>query len=151
MNGTEGTAFERALDPMTVERQVSLLFAVNAVINWTVSVRGIVDPVGAALSFGGAAPNYPSVVRLWQGFVFMFGCLFWEASRDVRGKVALLKYNWIEKTITATAITVGYFAGDIPARLMILIVLTNWLWIPFIIWGDFAVRKGLKAKTGAAA
>ena len=135
---------------MTVERRVGFLFAVNAVINWTVSVRGIVDPVGAALSFGGAVPNYPSVVRLWQGFVFMFGCLFWEASRDVRGKVALLKYNWIEKTITATAITVGYFSGDIPARLMILIVLTNWLWIPFIIWGDFAVRKGLKARTGAA-
>jgi len=54
----------------------------------------------------------------WQGFVFMFGCLFWEASRDVRGKVALLKYNWIEKTITATAITVGYFSGDIPQRLV---------------------------------
>lgn len=130
---------------MTVERKVSLLFAVNAVINWIVSVQGIIDPVGTALLFGGAAPNYPSVVRLWQGFVFMFGCMFWEASRDVRGKVTLLKYNWIEKTITATAITFGYFAGDIPPRLMLLIILTNWLWIPFIMWGDWAVRKRLKA------
>ena len=74
----------------------------------------------------------------------MFGCLFWEASRDVRGKVALLKYNWIEKTITATAITLGYFAGDIPARLMFLIILTNWLWIPFILWGDVAMRRAVR-------
>src|SRR4029077_21228844 len=108
------------------ERKVSLLFASNAVINWVVSVRGIVDPAGAAAAFGGVVPNYPSVVRLWQGLVFMFGCLFWEASRDVRGKSALLKYNWIEKLITATAITLGYVAGDVPARLMFLIVFTNW-------------------------
>jgi hypothetical protein len=126
---------------MTTERKVSLLFAVNAVINWTVSLPGIIDPTAAAAAFGGGAPDYPSVVRLWQGFVFMFGCLFWEASRDVRAKVALLKYNWIEKTITATAITAGYFGGDIPRKLMVLIVLTNWLWIPFILWGDLAVRR----------
>jgi hypothetical protein len=129
---------------MTTVRKVSLLFAVNAVINWILSVRGIVDPVGAAAAFGAAEPDYPSVIRLWQGFVFMFGCMFWEASRDVRGKVALLKYNWIEKTITATAITAGYFAGDIPVRLMGLIVLTNWLWIPFILWGDLAIRREVR-------
>ncbi len=129
---------------MTIERKVSLLFATNAVINWAVSVRGIVDPVGAAVAFGGVVPNYPSVVRLWQGFVFMFGCMFWEIGRDVRGKWPLIKYNWIEKTITATAITIGYWAGDIPPRLMGLIILTNWLWIPFIVWGDVAVRRRLR-------
>src|SRR6266576_6382600 len=104
---------------MTTERTVSLLFAVNAVINWTVSLPGLVAPAAAAATFGGPAPNYPSIIRLWQGFVFMFGCMFWEASRDVRGKVALLKYNWIEKTITAGAITLGYLGGDIPGRLMV--------------------------------
>jgi len=130
---------------MSTDRKVSLLFAVNAVINWLVSARGIIDPNGAAAAFGAAAPNYPAVVRLWQGFVFMFGCMFWEASRDVRGKVVLLKYNWIEKTITATALTVGYFAGDIPVRLMLLILLTNWLWIPFILWGDLAMRKAVRS------
>jgi len=126
---------------VTTERKVSVLFAANALINWTVSLPGIIDPAGAAAAFGGAAPQYPSVVRLWQGFVFMFGCMFWEASRDVRGKCALLKYNWIEKTITATALTFGYFAGDIPGRLMCLIILTNWIWIPFILWGDLAIRR----------
>lgn len=126
---------------MTTERKVSLLFATNAVINWIVSIQGIVDPAGAAGMFAGQVPNYPSIIRLWQGFVFMFGCLFWEASRDVRRNVVLLKYNWIEKTITAGALTLGYFAGDIPPRLMVLITFTNWLWIPFIFWGDMAVRR----------
>jgi len=126
---------------MTLERKVSLLFAVNAVINWAVSLPGLIDPAAAARAFGGAEPNYPAVVRVWQGLVFMFGCLFWEASRDVRGKAALLKYNWIEKSITATAITLGWFAGDVPHRLMLLIVFTNWLWIPFILWVDLAVRR----------
>lgn len=46
-------------------------------------------------------------------------------SRDVEGKAALIKCNWIVKTITATAITLGYLLGDIPQRLMILIIFTN--------------------------
>jgi len=62
--------------------------------------------------------------------------MFWEASRDVRGKASLLKYDWIERTITATALTAGYFLGDVPPRLMLLIVFTNWLWIPCEVAGS---------------
>jgi hypothetical protein len=124
-----------------VNRYVKWLFLSNAIINWTVSLPAILDPVGAAIRFGGVVPNYPSIIRLWQGFVFMFGCLFFEVSRDVVRKSALIKYNWIEKSITAIVISLGYFLSDIPKRLMILIIFTNWLWIPFIIWADVAVRK----------
>jgi hypothetical protein len=126
---------------VTIERRVSILFTASAVVNWLVSVPGIINPVAVATTLGGPAPNYLSIVRLWQGLVFMFGWLFWEASRDVRAKVALLKYNWIEKTITATAITLGYVVGELPGRLMIVITVTNWLWIPFIVWGDLAMRR----------
>jgi len=122
-------------------RNVRWLFLANAVINWIVSLPGLLNPAAAAVAFGGVEPNYPSLIRLWQGFIFMFGCMFWEVSRDVGGKAALIKYNWIEKTITATAITVGYVLGDIPQRLMVLIFFTNWLWIPFIVWADVAVRR----------
>jgi hypothetical protein len=132
---------ERRVNTTSTYRNVRILFLSNALINWTVSLPGILDPLRAAAAFGGAQPNYPSIIRLWQGFVFMFGCLFWEVSRDVGGKAALVKYNWIEKTITAVVITLGFVQGDIPRRLMILIVFTNWLWIPFIIWADVAVRR----------
>ena len=129
---------------MQAERAIRWLFGVNAVINWGLSVRGIVDPVGMAATFGAAPPNYPFMVRLWQGFVFMFGCMFWEVSRDPRRKVALVKYNWIEKTITALAVTIGYAAGEVPTRLMVLIVLTNWAWIPFLVHYDLALRAELR-------
>ena len=126
---------------MTIERQAQLLFAANAVINWVLSIRGILDPLGMAAVFHGPPPNYLFVIRLWSAFVFMFGCMFWETSRDIRGKAALMKYNWIEKTITATAITIGFARGEAPRTLMILIVLTNWLWIPAIFYYDFSIRR----------
>lgn len=125
-------------------RNTRWLFKANALINWTVSLPGIISPSYAASMFGGIDPNYPSVIRLWQGFVFMFGWMFWEVSCDVESKAALIKYNWIEKTITAVSITAGYMLGNIPQRLMLLIILTNWLWIPFILWSDMAVRKAVK-------
>jgi hypothetical protein len=34
-----------------------------------------------------------------------------------------------------------------PPRLMVLIVLTNWLWIPVIVYYDLAVRKLVAAGT----
>jgi hypothetical protein len=129
---------------MTLERKITWLFAANALINWTLSIRGIVDPAGMAAMFGAAPPNYPFVIRLWQGFVFMFGCMFWEVSRDPRRKAALIKYNWIEKTITALAITGGYVAGEVPTALMALIVATNWAWIPFLLYYDMALRAALR-------
>ena len=136
---------------MTVEQTGRWLFGVNAVINWVVSPRGILDPVGMAHAFGGPTPHYPFMLRLWSAFIFMFGCLFWEVSRDPAGKHALAKYNWIEKTLTATAVTLGYFAGEAPPRLMLLIILTNWLWIPFILWWDIAQGRALRAARAAPA
>jgi hypothetical protein len=132
---------EEHVDTSSTYRNVRWLFLANAFINCTISLPGIIDPSRAAAAFGGVAPHYPSVIRLWQGFVFMFGCMFWEVSRDVARKAALIKYNWIEKTLTAVVITLGYVLGDVPQRLMLLIVVTNWLWIPFIIWADLAVRR----------
>ncbi len=134
------------MNTTVIYRNVRWLFLSNAAINWVISLPGLINPHWAAAAFGGVDPNYPSIVRLWQGFVIMFGCMFFEVSRNVPGKAALIKYNWIEKTITAVAVTVGYWLGDIPQRLMILMILTNWLWIPFIIWADVAVRRANREK-----
>jgi hypothetical protein len=128
---------------MTIDRTTRWVFQINAVINWGLSIPGIVDPNRMAVAFGGLPPNYPFVIRLWQGFVFMFGCMFWEVGRNVRGKAALIKYNWIEKTITALAVTSGFLSGEAPTRLMVLIVFTNWLWIPLILYCDRALHRAM--------
>ena len=133
---------------MKLETQVRWAFGLNAVVNWLVSVRGIVDPHGAAESFGGPPPNYPFIVQLWSAFVFMFGCMFFEVSRDPRGKFHLAKYNWIEKTLTAVAVTSGFLAGTAPVRLMVLVTLTNWLWIPYLAYLDVAARRALWGSGG---
>jgi len=131
---------------LTIEDKGRWLFGINAVINWLISIRGIVDPIGLAATFGGAPPNYPFMLRLWTGFVFMFGCMFWEVSRHPVAKHSLAKYNWIEKTITAVVVSVGYINGQAPPRLMILIVLTNWLWIPLILAYDIAQGRTLRMR-----
>jgi hypothetical protein len=117
------------------------LFGANAVINWAVSIRGILDPVGYARAFGVEVGSLAFLVRLWMGLVFMFGLLFWEVSRDPVGKAALAKYNLIEKAITATAVTLGFAAGQVPSTLLWTIVATNWAWIPFLAWNEVAFRR----------
>jgi hypothetical protein len=62
----------------------------------------------------------------------------------------LVKYNWIEKTITAAAVTLGYLAGDVPDKLMVVIVLTNWLWIPVIASLDLRLRRDVHYRGGKA-
>lgn len=130
---------------MDTERWATWLFRANAVINWVLAVRMIAEPLSMSLIFGGPPPNYPFIVRLWGRFVFMFGCMFWEVSRDVYAKHALVKYNWIEKTITGSAVAVGWAAGEAPAALMALIVMTNWVWIPVLIHVDLALGRGRPA------
>lgn len=133
---------------MTVERQAQWLCRITAVINWTVSIPAIVNPAGVATFYGGHL-NYLFLLRLINGWVFMFGCMFWETGRDVRGKVALFKYNWIEKSVVACAVTLGYLTGDTPPRVMLSVLLTNWLWIPVIFYYDFAVRCLLRGSVAA--
>jgi len=130
---------------LTLDQQITWVFRLNAVINVVLSLRGLFDPQGMAALFGGPVPTYPFLIRLWSGLVLMFGLMFWETSRDVRNKSVLIKYNWIEKVITASAVTLGFVAGDVPARLMVLIIFTNWLWIPLILYYHIRLSREMKA------
>lgn len=150
MTSTAPAASRGGWRELSLERKTSLLFAANAIINWTLSVRGIIDPTAMAATFQFERPpaEYTFVLRLWSSFIFMFGCMFWEVSRDVRRKAALIKYNWIEKSLTAAAVTFGFFAGEAPVRMMLLIVLTNWLWIPPIFYLDVRLRRTARRRAG---
>jgi hypothetical protein len=136
--------------PGTLDQQIAWIFRTSAILNLLLAARGIVDPNGMAAAFGGHPPNYPFLIRLWSGLVLMFGVMFWETSRDVRGKAVLIKYNWIEKTVTATAVTLGYLAGDVPVKLMLVIVFTNWLWIPVIASCDLRLRRDVRLRSGGS-
>ncbi|MEA3136131.1 MAG: hypothetical protein QOC71_412 [Thermoplasmata archaeon] len=130
---------------MDAVRWARWLFGSNAAINLAISVRGLVDPRGYAASFGVEAGELAWLVRLWMGLVLMFGALFLLVALDPRRNAALAKVNWAEKTVTATCVTLGFAQGEVPGSLMLLVVATNWLWIPFLLWNDVALRRAVRS------
>jgi len=134
---------------MSLEAKTRWWLRTDAVISWALALPGLVDPAGMATYFGAEEPTYSFLVRLWSGFLFVFGWVSWEASRNVAARHVLLKYIWIEKAIVAFSVLVGHLGGEAPPNLMGLILLTNLPWIPPILYCDVALRK--RPGGGAAA
>lgn len=86
-------------------------------------------------------PNYPFLVRIWCGMVFMFGAMFWEISGDPVSRQRLIKYAWIEKSVTAFSVSLAYLDGSAPGFLLVLIVFTDYLWIPIFIYYQIRLRS----------
>lgn len=128
-----------------------LIFRVGAVVNWLVTIGAIIDPNAMASTFGVPPANYPFLMRIWSGMAFMFGCMFWEIARDMHAKRALIKYAWIEKSVTAVSVTLGFVAGTAPTLIFVLVIFTDWLWIPLFAYYDVQVRRrAALLRTGGA-
>jgi hypothetical protein len=123
-----------------------LVFRVGAIVNWVVTIGAVIDPNSMAATFGVPPANYPFLMRIWSGMAFMFGCMFWEIARDMPAKRALIKYAWIEKSVTAISVTLGFIAGSAPAVVFVLVVFTDWLWIPLFAYYDVQVRRRATAR-----
>lgn len=117
-----------------------LAFRIAAIVNWLVSIGGIIDPAAVANTFHITAPNYPFLVRIWTGMVFMFGAMFWEISRDPAGRRRLIKYGWIEKSVTAISVSIAYATGEVPFLMYGLILFTDYFWIAVFIYYDLSLR-----------
>lgn len=117
------------------------VFRIGAISNWLVSIGGIIDPAWVARVSGITPANYPFLVRIWCGMVFMFGAMFWEISSNMVRKRHLIKYAWIEKCITAISVTIGYFGGLAPGAVFGLIIFTDYVWIPLFMYYDLTIRR----------
>ena len=118
-----------------------LAFRIAAIVNWLVAIGGFVDPTKLALVAGIPPANYAFLVRIWTGMVIMFGAMFWEISSDMEGKRYLIKYAWIEKSVTALSVTIGYLFERAPGKILILIVFTDYIWIPTFLHFDRLLRR----------
>jgi len=108
------------------------MFRAAGVANWLISGPSMVAPRRAAKMFGATPPDPPFPTQAWSGMAFMFGFTFQEIARDPLGKRALIRYGWAEKLVSATAITIGYRAGDAPRSALALLTLSDWAMIlPF--------------------
>lgn len=124
-----------------MDNKGKIIFRLGAISNWIVAVGGIIDPNLMADVFKIPPANYPFLIRIWTGMVFMFGAMFWEISGDLYKKRHLIKYSWIEKCVTAASVTIGYFSGDAPGLLFVLILFTDYLWIPLFLYYDLKMRR----------
>jgi len=114
----------------------------DAAISWVLALPGIIDPAQVALFFGAEEPSYSFLVRLWSGLLFMFGCVSWQASRNVRAELTLVRYVWIEKAMVTLIVLAGHLEGEAPPSLMGLIMLTQLPWVPPLLYWDITQRRG---------
>ncbi len=123
------------------------MFRAAGVANWLIAAPTMLAPRRVAKLLGEDAPDPPFPTQAWSGMAVMFGFAFQEIAADPLGKRALIRYAWAEKLVSATAITVGYRAGDAPRSSLILLTLSDWAMIaPFM----YAKRR-LDAGADAAA
>jgi len=118
------------LERLEIPSWIPRLFYAGAVLNWVVAVGTVFDPVRSSALLGLEPPNYPFVLRAWAGMAFMFGFMFFEIARDPHGKCAMIRYACLEKLVSALSVTIGFFWGNAPAPLFLMICLVDWAFIP---------------------
>lgn len=117
-------------------------FIFGAVVNFLVTILGIFLPLLAAALLDMRLPelHYPFLMRIWSGMAFLWGLMFLEIASDISGRRRMIKYAWLEKSITAVSVTIAYSSGEVGWRVMTLIVLTDWIWIPIFLFFDLKYR-----------
>lgn len=120
-----------------------LVFRIGAWVNWLVTAGGIIAPGFFAPIIGLDPIEHTFLLRIWSGMAFLWGCMFWEIANDMRGKRHMIKYAWIEKSVTAAAVTIAY-CGDTDRYLLVflMILFTDYLWIPLFLFYDVITRGG---------
>lgn len=115
-----------------VPRWIPTMFRAAGVANWLIAAPSMVSPRRSARAFGAPVPDPPFPTQAWSGMAVMFGFMFQEIAADPVGKRALIRWGWAEKLVSATAITIGYRAGDAPRSALALLTVADWAMIlPF--------------------
>ncbi len=123
-----------AAEVARVPSWIPTMFRAAAIQNWLVSVPVVVSPEKSARMVGARAPKPGFPTRAWAGMAVMFGLMFLEVGADPLGKRALVRYAWLEKLVSALAVTVGYRSGEATKRSLALLTFTDWLPIlPFVV------------------
>lgn len=112
-----------------VPRWIPVMFRAAGVSNWLIAGPPMVAPRWSAEMLGAPAPRPQFPTQAWSGMAVLFGFMFQEIATDPLAKRALIRYGWAEKLVSATAITIGYRAGDAPRIALTLLTVADWAMI----------------------
>jgi hypothetical protein len=112
----------------------SIIYKVAAISNFVVTIPAFVAYDRSVAMFAPTPPNYPFLVWIWAGMAFLWGVMFWEISRNLLRSSAMIKYSYLEKSITSTSVLIAYLSRNVPTTFLLGIALTDLIWIPIFIW-----------------
>jgi hypothetical protein len=124
-----------------VLRVAPAVYRVGAISNWVVSIPAFVAfdaYVGALMP---AKPNFPFLIWIWSGMAVLWGVMFWEISGDVVGRRRLIKYSYLEKSVTSISVLVAVATGNLVPANAVGIFFTDIIWIPAFVLIHLAVRR----------
>jgi len=80
----------------------------------------------------------------------VFGGLYYEISRDPLRNRNLIKYGWIAKAVSFTAVTYDFLMGHgSHFAIWLFFVIEDFIWIPSFVYYDLRMRAlALTSKTG---
>lgn len=108
-------------------------YGVGGVLNFLVTLPAFLAYNTYVGVFRSAHPNYPFLVWIWAGMAFLWGVSFLEIARDPMQAYPLVKYSWLEKSITSASVIIAFLIGDVPGRFLVTICVTDVIWIPLFI------------------
>jgi hypothetical protein len=114
-------------------------YGIGGVLNFVVTLPAFIAYNWYVGMFKSAHPNYPFLVWIWAGMAFLWGVSFLEIARDPMQAYPLVKYSWLEKSITSLSVIIAFLIGDVPRSFLVTIFVTDVIWIPLFI----AVHAGL--------
>jgi len=97
----------------------SVIYKIAAISNFVVTLPAFVAYDRSVSLFATVRPNYPFLVWIWAGMAFLWGVMFWEISTDLVRHAAMIKYSWLEKSITSTSVLIAYFSNNVPTPFLV--------------------------------
>ena len=119
-------------------------------LNVTTCLPNVLAPNLLTVVLGVAPLNHQYFLRAFAGLGVVFGGLYYEISRDPLRNRNLIKYGWIAKAVSFTAVTYDFLMGHgSHFAIWLFFVIEDFIWIPSFVYYDLRMRAlALTSKTG---
>jgi hypothetical protein len=128
------------------------IYGIGGVSNFVVTLPAFFAYHRYVDQFTTTRPNYPFLVWIWAGMAFLWGISFLEIAGNAMQAYPLVKYSWLEKSITSASVIIAFVIGDVPGRFLVAICITDVIWIPLFISvhiGLAGLRQAERSRDGA--